>query len=267
MSVAPPAAAQSYGGWASRAARWFFPYGSIRSAISGPAAGLRFRVAPGMGMMYALGRDHRRALDLLAARLRPGQTVYDVGANQGQFTLPLSRIVGGEGCVVAFEPVPENFAALAENVALNGLSNVNLRRNALGGKSGTRTFFFERQRCTMGTFVESAVKLNADAPRIEVVTECMDELVAAGVKPPDCIKIDVEGAAGEVLSGCRETLRRRRPALFVELHISERHDDERQALMAVARDFEYEIAMMDDMPISEMRVPGEYHAWCVPVSR
>lgn len=263
----PRPAQTAHARWASRAARWFYPYGAVRRVLAGPAKGLRFRVAPGMGVMYALGRDHREALDLLAAQLHAGQTVYDVGANQGQITLALARIVGGGGRVVAFEPVPENHAALSANVALNALSNVFPRRAAVGRTGGVRSFLFDADRNTMGTFAESAVKLDAGTPRIEVMTECIDELVAAGLQAPDCIKIDVEGAAGEVLRGAAQTLQKHRPSLFVELHLSGRHDEERQSLMDVARNLGYRVSMLDGIPIEDARQPGEYHAWCAPLEK
>src|SRR5882672_7947426 len=53
--------------------------------------------------------------------LRPGDTVFDVGANIGFFTALAARRVGASGRVLAFEPHPLNFAALSEMVTRNGL--------------------------------------------------------------------------------------------------------------------------------------------------
>ena len=59
--------------------------------------------------------------------LRPGDTVIDVGANVGWYTLLASSRVGPSGQVVAFEPVPSALAFLRENVAANRLANVMTR--------------------------------------------------------------------------------------------------------------------------------------------
>jgi protein-L-isoaspartate O-methyltransferase len=44
--------------------------------------------------------------------VRPGDVVLDVGAHIGYYTLLLSRLVGDQGRVYAFEPDPSNFALL-----------------------------------------------------------------------------------------------------------------------------------------------------------
>ena len=55
--------------------------------------------------------------------VRPGDTAIDVGANIGDLTLPLSRMVGDGGRIVAVEPNPEFFNVLCGNLALNQISN------------------------------------------------------------------------------------------------------------------------------------------------
>src|SRR5258708_5327092 len=48
--------------------------------------------------------------------IRPGDTVFDVGANAGQYTTLFCRLVGSAGAVHAFEPVPPTFAILQDNL-------------------------------------------------------------------------------------------------------------------------------------------------------
>ena len=89
------------------------------------------------GWMLYSARDQfiGRSLDLygefselecqvFAKLIRPGQTVYDVGANIGAHTLAFARLVGQTGLVAAFEPQRVVFQMLCANVALNGLSRV-----------------------------------------------------------------------------------------------------------------------------------------------
>src|SRR5262245_20422896 len=57
---------------------------------------------------------------------RPGDTVFDIGAHIGYYTLLLARRVGKTGRVVAFEPDSTNYNTLAENVALSGYRHIDL---------------------------------------------------------------------------------------------------------------------------------------------
>lgn len=250
--------------WRSCLARLLYPYGAVRRVRMGPASGVRFHVAPGMGAMYALGFDHGRALAMMTSFLKQGMVVYDIGANQGQFTLPLARRVGPAGLVVAVEPLPANQAALAANLVLGDFPQVRLVRAALSAAGGEKSFLFDPERNTMGTFAECSVKLDDTASFQMVNSLTLDELAARHGRPPDCIKIDVEGAADEVLAGAAGTIQAARPALLVELHLSKRHDRERKALMEVAGKWNYSITMFDGLPVEAERSPGEYQSWCLP---
>ncbi len=244
-------------------ARGLYPYGSIRKVLAGPARGLSFRVAPSMGLSYAWGRDHRGAFDFLATRLTQGQTVYDVGANQGQFSLVLGRLVGDSN-VVALEPLPMNFEALRSNLELNGMDRITPLMMAAGSKPERRAFSYASQLLTMGTFTNCAVKLAQDTTKTEVEVECvtLDELIRTGSPVPDVIKIDVEGAAGEVLAGAQELLNRYRPCLFIELHLSPRQNQEYSAIEALIKNHGYKVEMLDEMPFDASRPEGEYQSWC-----
>lgn len=56
--------------------------------------------------------------------LKPGSTVYDIGANIGWFALLAARRVGAGGLVVAFEPSVTNMSVLQANALTNGFMNV-----------------------------------------------------------------------------------------------------------------------------------------------
>ena len=254
--------------WRSLLARLVYPYGAVRRVLFGPAAGMRFHVAPGMGLMYALGSDHRRALTLLSNHLPEGGVFYDIGANQGQFSIGLAPKVGSKGMVLAVEPLPENQSALAANLALGDYPQVRMVKAAISASGGPRSFSFDTSRTTMGTFAESAVKLDREsAACLTVDTMTLDELAASHGRMPDCVKIDVEGAADEVLAGASGVIEAARPLLLVELHFSDQHNRERQALTSLAERFDYSVSMFDGQPVSAARPPGEYQAWCVPRHR
>lgn len=66
-------------------------------------------------------------------RLLPrGGVFFDVGANIGFFSLIAARLVGPDGKVVAFEPVPATAALISENAQRNGLATIDVRERAVG---------------------------------------------------------------------------------------------------------------------------------------
>jgi FkbM family methyltransferase len=58
--------------------------------------------------------------EALAAAVRPGMTVLDIGANLGYFSLLMAERVGASGRVLAFEPNPAVAARLRRNISVNG---------------------------------------------------------------------------------------------------------------------------------------------------
>ena len=74
---------------------------------------------------YFLGRWYDLETQLLVSDLLgPGDTVIDVGANRGMFTLLASRLVGDAGQVIAFEPNPTCVHILEDELAANNIRNV-----------------------------------------------------------------------------------------------------------------------------------------------
>ncbi len=74
--------------------------------------------------------------------LRPGDTVVDVGANIGLFTLAAFRRCGGDVRILAFEPIPPIFRALEENVRGLGSTTVHPMRCGIGREAGEVVFAF-----------------------------------------------------------------------------------------------------------------------------
>jgi FkbM family methyltransferase len=146
--------------------------------------------------------------------IRPGQTVLDVGANVGYYTLLASVLVGPEGRVHAFEPEPRNAGFLRRHAQINRRRNVTVQQAAVSDRAGTGRFDFGS-----GTGTGHL----ADAGALEVRTVRLDDYCAEHGLAPSAIKIDVEGAEMSVLQGARGTLERHRPILFLSTHGAEAH--------------------------------------------
>jgi FkbM family methyltransferase len=166
----------------------------------------------------------------LHQQLRPSDTFIDVGANVGYFTLLASQLVGPAGRVVALEPAPETFAALAANVTRNRASNVRLLQVAASDCAGE--LVLEHGPASNSGMTATQLAREHDVrPRVaaQTLASCLDadELSRARV-----IKIDVEGAEWEALMGLWPALPqlRRDCAIVVELspgRLQERGHDAR----------------------------------------
>ena len=147
----------------------------------------------------------------LLGLLRPGDTVYDIGANIGWFSLLAARKVGPGGAVVAFEPSISNAAYCKSNAAANQLGNIAVIPAAVGDRDGWATFA-----------ADTSLKARlSDQGRERVPILSLDRwLSETGQPPPQVIKMDVEGAECAALRGMGGVLREQRPTLIIELHDS-----------------------------------------------
>jgi FkbM family methyltransferase len=193
--------------------------------MRGSMAGVRINLG-GSFLRYLTGDAEPEVQEALAELIEPGQTVYDVGANIGFFTILCARLVGPQGKVYAFEPIPENLVTLRHNIALNKLTNVVIVEQALSASTGTAEMFVSPWSAFHSLNVDGASKRENHGPdggQITVATVTLDEFVQGdGVLAPDLIKLDVEGAELLVVAGMRETLRTVQPLLLVEIHDTNR---------------------------------------------
>lgn len=156
---------------------------------------------------------------------RPG-TLIDVGAHDGLVTLPLARLQGSR--VIAFEPLPSAFARLTAAVAAAfgaHPAHVDLRQEALGDRPGEIALAMPLvdgvpQEQWASTAKDYAAQLS-DRVAVRRFTVPVLPLDALALGDVTAIKIDAEGFEYEILRGARDTLRRCRPILSIELE--ERH--------------------------------------------
>lgn len=228
--------------------RHLFPPGSVRQVLLGPRRGRRFVVEPGLGPGFALGLTAHLHDDFFLARVRPGATVYDVGANRGQVSLLLASLVGDRGRVLSLEPVPALFRSLERNLELNAFDNVDARCLAATEGRGRREFLFDPARSCQGKLADAEPGWTVPAAEvIEVETIALDDLAGEGLQPPSLVKIDVEGGAAAVLRGARELLTEIGPTLYVEIHGPEERAALRDLVMAAG----YSITTLIGAPVAD----------------
>jgi FkbM family methyltransferase len=144
------------------------------------------------------------AVRLARKLIRPGDTVFDIGANIGFWSLVAGRAVGTAGKVFAFEPVPANFQRLQQALELNGMTWVECRPVAVSDREGSTVFYASTTgNSALGSLAQRA---GIDSP-VEVLTVTLDQtLQAEGLDKIDFLKVDVEGAEGQVFGGGTRTL-------------------------------------------------------------
>jgi FkbM family methyltransferase len=152
------------------------------------------------------------------AGLCPGAVAIDIGASLGEWTIPLARVVGAAGRVLAAEPAPRNAAALEATVAINALRQAEVIRCAVGDHDGSAEFavpIVTSARTDTGT--ARLGPAGAGYQRLSVCLRSLDSLVSeSGLDRLDLIKIDVEGHERQVIEGARAVLERYRPTLVIE---------------------------------------------------
>ena len=163
----------------------------------------------------------------LSRLVRPGDVVYDVGANLGLYSRFFAQVFGASK-VLAFEPMSGNRADLQRNLLLGGVNDrVQIFPCALAETEGEELLQLDEvasgaavlDRVSGGQASESHRQYGVEPRTERVRVRTLDALARAeSLHPPGVIKIDVEGAEALVLRGGRETIARYRPRLAIELH-------------------------------------------------
>jgi FkbM family methyltransferase len=146
--------------------------------------------------------------EMYSRYLKEGDTVFDVGAHIGRYSVFPSRIVGERGRVYAFEPVADNYWMLNSTIALNRCRNIVSINTALGSSVGQRVMnLFEKEFSSWSTFgfptMTAPDGRSLSPSRKETVSiDTLDNVCKKyGVDYIDFLKIDVEGFEVEVIRG------------------------------------------------------------------
>ena len=177
-----------------------------------PGLGLRFKVRTCDRNGRHLYKYRRHESDLTRylcrnLRLERGDVVIDIGANMGWYSLLVERLAPAHVDIFAFEPDPDNFALLTENLSLNGSAMITPVQQALAETAG-ESKLYRYKDANLGR--HSLLPIN-DGEAVSVATASLDEFWQArglGNRVPRFIKIDVEGYELIALRGARDVLAR-----------------------------------------------------------
>ena len=135
---------------------------------------------------------------LFSRVVKSGDVCLDIGGNVGYFSLIIGR-AASPAPVHVFEPIPLNAALINANLRLNALDNVIVNQLALSDNEGTVRFSVSTDSAYSSML---STGTSAEAQSIDVTVTTLDAyLEQHGIDKVDIIKMDVEGAEGQVLAG------------------------------------------------------------------
>lgn len=190
-------------------------------------SGILFRNKPviltdAYGMRFILYPSAHEPLEKLLSRrylvgeyqaiskiVKSGNIVIDVGSNIGTHTIYMSKLVGPNGKIYSFEPVPETSWQLKENLVLNRIGNVEVVTSALKDKDGMEMMnIFPNDFSAWNSFGLPETDESRPVDKIKVKATKLETFTnQKNIKHIDFLKIDAEGSEKDVFEGARSLLK------------------------------------------------------------
>lgn len=182
------------------------------------------------GLKYLRRRFWLQEPDLCAYAadfVRPGSTVWDVGANVGLFSVMASGLAGPTGTVVAIEPDAWLVRQLRRSAARvsHRAAPIEVLPCAIASRVGAARFTIGASSLAT-SHLESVVgsPQAGGSRRTESVPVLTLDVLLETLPPPSVVKIDVETAELEVLRGAHRLLMVHRPVLLVEVDVAQQRE-------------------------------------------
>lgn len=158
------------------------------------------------------GEFEKTQTKLFLNTIKEGDTVIDIGANVGYYTVLAAKKTGARGRVIAFEPDKECLFLLKKNVSLNACSNVLVVPKAVANTEGW--LLFHSNLVHKGK--SSLVSDKKSRSTYKIATTSLDQYFSAG-KKIDIVKMDIEGAEILVLESAKKIIsKQKKLKLFIE---------------------------------------------------
>jgi FkbM family methyltransferase len=139
---------------------------------------------------------------VIREHVHEGDVVIDIGANIGFHTLEFARLVGKRGRVYAFEPDPNNFKILTQNILQNHYQNVKTENVAvMDAKGKIKLFLCEDNHGDHRSFD------SGDGRKFTLIKGVkLDEYFDTVKIKIDFIKIDIQGSEFRALKGMEKII-------------------------------------------------------------
>lgn len=198
----------------------------LKRRLPSRAGGQVLYVSPDSALAYwkhNLEEKHKDLIDWAQEFVKPGMTVWDVGANVGIFTFASAFFAGPAGKVLGMEPDTFMSSLLQRSAMVPCKSRAEIRilPVAMSNKIGIAEFAIAARGRSSNHLadVNGNEMSGGDRYHMTVLTVTMDWLIQ-NTPPPDVIKIDVEGAEHMVLEGGYGLISKAHPLLLCEVNSS-----------------------------------------------
>jgi FkbM family methyltransferase len=185
------------------------PRAAVLPILQGPGRGLKWITGSYSHGCWLGSYEYEKQL-ILPQIVKRGDVVCDIGAHVGYFTVIFAHLVGEHGAVYAFEPDRSNFLFLQKHLALNRIRNVTAIQAGVGDHDGS-AYFEAGSHSATGKIAAVA------STKIELV-ELTGFLVRNGLRIPNLVKIDIEGAEQFVIPSLMEFLVKHKITILVSTH-------------------------------------------------
>lgn len=148
-----------------------------------------------------------------------GDTVVDVGAHIGEYSIIGSKKIGSEGQMISVEPLPDAIKWLKQNVELNNFSSYEIIEGAIGSKNELKQLYRNSDGGTFGYLEPSIGGISLQKHNLVNVMTIDNLVKLKNLQVIDMLKIDVEGFEYDVLSGCIESFKQNKiKKIICEIH-------------------------------------------------
>ena len=194
----------------------FFPYHTELQVSDNPVGTFFLPSdAPNDEILNAIKNGYVYQEDILnefIVHVKPGSTVIDLGANIGQMTIALSKLVGNAGKVISVEPDPFLFYVLNKNIVKNKSFNCHPYSICAWNSSEVELPYPDPDLSrfeSLGSYgISPYAKTNRMLPAI-----ALDDLNLNNVS---FIKMDIQGSELHALRGLQKTIAKCKPVVLVE---------------------------------------------------
>lgn len=159
------------------------------------------------GVFEPLGTELTRNL------VKPGDTVFDIGANIGYYTILFSKIVGPKGRVIAFEPTHFYRNILDKNVRQNQADNVEIIPYGLSDHMDHREIAIGNSSATMH-WSEEIPPSSCEIIQLKSLDTTIEDL---NINSLAFIKVDIDGHEPFFLRGALKTIKLYSPVILMEI--------------------------------------------------
>lgn len=155
---------------------------------------------------------------VISQNLKRGMTCLDIGSNIGYYVLLERKIVGKKGKIIAIEASPSNFGFLKKNIKSFKSDNIKSYNFAVSDKN-CKVDFLVDEHSNLSRVVDKNSRISSKNRIIKVPAQTIDKFLAEKkLGKIDFVRMDVEGHGPQVLRGMRQTIKKFKPYLNIEMH-------------------------------------------------